>query len=70
MSLPNDIARCAGVGHLEGRVMEWREGCEDCLRRTAPRAGEYVVYMQPPSVIVFECEYRIEPERGQGSSHV
>lgn len=33
-TLSNDIARCPGVGDdTEG----WREGCDDCLRRTAPR---------------------------------
>jgi hypothetical protein len=31
-SLQNDVARCPGFG-AEG---EWREGCETCLRRTAP----------------------------------
>lgn len=63
MSLPNDVDRCAGVGHLEGKVMEWREGCEDCLRRTDNGTGERVANMQPPSIIAFECEFRIEPER-------
>lgn len=32
MTLPADVARCPGVGDEEG----WREGCCDCLRRTAP----------------------------------
>ena len=31
MTLPYDTARCAGVQY-DG---EWREGCEDCLRRTS-----------------------------------
>ena len=32
-ALPFDIARCPGVGSdAEG----WRDGCETCLRRTAP----------------------------------
>lgn len=60
MSLPNDVARCTGVGHLEGRAMEWREGCEHCLRRTDKGTGEHVVHMQPPSIIAFECPYLIE----------
>ena len=59
-TLPNDFARCAGDGSDEEG---WREGCEDCLRRTAPWAGlpgggEHI---KPPPIIVFECEYRIEP---------
>lgn len=56
MTLPNDVARCAGVGDdAEG----WREGCEDCLRRTDPGTG---YYMTPPDIIAFWCEFRIEPE--------
>lgn len=31
--LPNDFARCPGDGSdADG----WREGCEDCMRRTSP----------------------------------
>lgn len=57
-TLPNDIARCGGVGSdKEG----WREGCETCLRRTAARP-EIVVMIEPPLIIAFECEYLIEPE--------
>lgn len=57
MSLPNDIARCAGK-LIDG---EWREGCEDCRRRTDRRESDYGVWITPPQIIVFECEYRIEP---------
>ena len=54
-TLPRDFARCAGDGSdAEG----WRDGCEDCLRRTAP-GGEQ--HMEPPPIIAFECEYRIGP---------
>ena len=54
----NDIARCIGCGSdAEG----WREGCEDCLRRTDPGTGAHVVLMAPPPIIAFECEYRIAP---------
>ena len=54
--LPNDVARCPGVGSdAEG----WREGCADCLRRLAPASGPLVSHMQPPDVIVFECEWRM-----------
>jgi len=60
MTLPADIARCPGAGSdAEG----WREGCEHCLRRTSPPADQdRVLWMQPPAVIVFECEYLIEDE--------
>ena len=55
--LPNDIARCDGVGDdAEG----WREGCETCLRRTAER-NDFTVMMEPPAIIAFWCEYLIEP---------
>lgn len=58
MSLPYDVARCNGV-RIDG---EWREGCEDCLRRTAPRPSTFYADMQPPAIVVFECEARIEGE--------
>lgn len=54
--LPNDIARCDGSGSdAEG----WREGCENCLRRIAPRPDR-VIMIQAPPIIAFECEYLIE----------
>lgn len=56
-SLPNDIARCAGVNN-EGY---WREGCEDCLRRTLPLNGDQVSWIDPPAIIAFWCEFIIEP---------
>lgn len=62
MTLPNDIARCHGVGsNREG----WREGCENCARRIAglDKTQERVVWMQPPEVITFWCEFRIEQEK-------
>lgn len=53
-----DVARCQGV-QIEG---EWREGCEDCLRRTSPPVDpERVWQIRPPVLIVFECHERIEP---------
>ena len=60
MSLPNDVARCAGASDAG----VWREGCEDCQRRTDRPAptGARMVWMGPPPVITAECEYRIEPE--------
>ena len=57
-TLPNDIARCNGVG---SDAKGWREGCETCLRRTAPREGLFSV-IEPPSIIAFWCEYLIEPD--------
>jgi hypothetical protein len=58
MTLPNDIARCPGYGYEEDDGFHWGEGCEDCLRRTSPGGTST---MEPPSIIVFECEYRIDP---------
>lgn len=58
MTLPNDIHRCLGVGDdTDG----WRDGCEDCQRRTSSRPNP-CWWMTPPAVIVFECESRIAPE--------
>ena len=64
-SLPNDIARCNGVGFADGNYGEWREGCETCLRRTAPRPDR-VWMISPPPIIAFECEYLIEPIAEKG----
>ena len=58
-TLPNDIARCNGDWHEDGEHSAWREGCETCLRRTAPRP-EHVWMIAPPPIIAFECEYLIE----------
>ena len=58
MTLPHDIARCPGVQH-DG---EWREGCDDCMRRTSP-GGERQAWMEPPAVIAFWCEFHIEPRK-------
>jgi hypothetical protein len=56
--LPNDVARCNGYGSDEDG---WREGCETCLRRTAPRPEIYSL-QQPPAIIAFECPNLIKPE--------
>jgi len=61
MNLPIDIPRCDGVGSIEDGVQYWREGCETCLRRTAPRPEAYWLVLPPP-IIAFECENLIEPE--------
>lgn len=56
--LPNDYARCAGVSYDDDGKRTWREGCEDCLRRIAPRQGVGPI-IAPPAIIAFECEHRI-----------
>jgi len=60
-TLPHDVARCAGVGFQGDAGWDWREGCEDCLRRTAPTDERSGVYMDPPAIIAFKCPYRIAP---------
>ena len=55
--LSYDTPRCEGY-QADG---EWREGCEDCLRRTSPGNEYRQAYIKPPPIIAFECEYRIEP---------
>lgn len=62
-----DIARCPGDGHIEDGVQHWREGCEDCLRRTSPWAHDHQWTMAPPPIITFECEYRIRPAESEAS---
>ena len=62
MSLPYDVARCDGVGYPSEDVpgaIDWREGCETCLRRTAPHNPHGQWMMEPPKIIVFECESMI-----------
>jgi len=61
-TLAADIARCVGVGSdAEG----WREGCDVCLRRLSPPVNpERVLRMQPPALIVFECEALLAAAEG------
>lgn len=62
MSLPDYVARCPGVS-IDG---EWREGCEGCQRRTDRHGNQLWFVMAPPTIIVFECAWRIPPgERGE-----
>jgi hypothetical protein len=56
--LPNDDARCNGYGSDEEG---WREGCETCLRRTAP-LPDVVFMIAPPLLVASECEFLIKPE--------
>lgn len=61
MTLPFDIARCAGISFPDATVpggIDWREGCEDCRRRE-PGHPERQAHMSPPEIITFECAYRI-----------
>lgn len=63
ITLPANVARCPGYGSFEDGEQHWREGCDDCLRRTAPWAGlpGGGSTMTPPPIIAFECEHRIGP---------
>lgn len=54
--LPFNIDRCKGVGSPEEG---WREGCDICLRRLSLGDGDNQKYIQPPEIIVFECEHLI-----------
>jgi hypothetical protein len=57
--LPNDISRCGGVGSYEEG---WREGCEDCARRTDISDDETVYqWILPPEIIAFWCQFHIAP---------
>ncbi len=62
-SLPYDKPRCRGDSYDEDGVIEWREGCETCLRRTAPPHPDPLQrrWIEPPPIIVFFCEHLIEP---------
>lgn len=58
-TLSNDVARCAGVVGDDDEG--WREGCDDCMRRTTPSTGDVLAWMMPPAIIAFWCEFRIGP---------
>ncbi len=62
--LPADVARCAGSGSdADG----WREGCEDCRRRTSPPPNpDRVLMMAAPLIVAFWCEAHIPPEPAHG----
>jgi hypothetical protein len=63
-TLPNDVARCAGVGDDEEG---WREGCDDCIRRLTESTDAVSAWMTPPAIITFSCEFRIEPPNAEFS---
>jgi hypothetical protein len=54
-----EVLGCPGDGGREDGQWHWREGCEDCLRRTRPDPADGVI--EPPPIIAFWCELRIEP---------
>lgn len=52
-TLPGDVARCPGIGSDDEG---WCEGCETCLRRTAPPTDHpRQSNMTPPAVVAFFC---------------
>jgi len=57
-ALTPEVAYCSGEFSIEDGEKWWREGCEDCLRRTA--TGHWG-WINPPAIVVFECERRIGP---------
>ena len=65
MSLPYDVHRCAGAQY-DG---EWREGCDDCLRRTSPGDPDRQAWIDAPLLVVFECEHRIAPAECSSFCH-
>ena len=54
-----EVFGCPGAGVQEEGQWHWREGCDDCTRRTRPDPADGVV--EPPPIVAFECELRIEP---------
>lgn len=64
-ALANHVARCDGVGS-DDPDEGWREGCDTCLRRTAPRP-EMCSMIEPPPILAFECEFLIEPNTKLGN---
>ena len=54
-----EVLGCPGDGYSEDGRWAWREGCEDCLRRTRPDPADGVI--EPPPIIAFWCKLRIEP---------
>ncbi len=61
--LPADVDRCSGVEDDDGT---WREGCENCQRRTDRSFFPQASWMAPPLIVVFECEARIAPDNVHG----
>ena len=54
-----EVLGCPGAGIQEDRQFDWAYGCADCQRRVRPDPAGGVV--EPPPIVAFECELRIEP---------
>jgi hypothetical protein len=54
-----EVLGCPGAGVKEDGQFDWAYGCADCQRRARPGPTDGVV--EPPPIIAFECELRIEP---------
>jgi hypothetical protein len=54
-----EVLGCPGAGIQEDGQFDWAYGCADCLRRIRPDPVDGVV--EPPPIVAFECELRIEP---------
>ena len=54
-----EVIGCPGDGGSEDGQWHWREGCDDCTRRTRPDPADGVI--EPPPIVAFECELRVEP---------
>ena len=54
-----EVLGCPGAGIQEDGQFDWAYGCADCLRRVRPDPADGV--LEPPPIVVFECELRIEP---------
>ena len=54
-----EVLGCPGAGIQEDGQFDWAYGCADCQRRVRPGPTDGVV--EPPPIIAFECELRIEP---------
>jgi hypothetical protein len=54
-----EVLGCPGAGIQEDGQFDWAYGCADCQCRTRPDPADGVI--EPPAVIAFECELRIEP---------
>jgi hypothetical protein len=54
-----EVLGCPGAGIQEDGQFDWAYGCADCLRRVRPDPADGVI--EPPPIVAFECELRIEP---------
>lgn len=54
-----EVLGCPGAGIIEDGQFDWAYGCADCQRRVRPDPADGVV--EPPPIVAFECELRIEP---------